>query len=83
MNLNSSKYKTITQSFIDCYKKLEDQYKGSAPQEQIYQEALELLKRERQSRAETTGSLSEAFQAASIPKQTQNLGIDVKDIFKK
>lgn len=80
INLTSTKYKTTTQSFIDIYKKLEEQYQGGAPHEKICQEALELLKREKQIKTEATASLSDAFQEASQPKQ--KLTVDVKDIFK-
>lgn len=81
VNLSDTKYKTATQTFIGIYKKLEDQYNGTAPDQQIYQEALELFKRERQNKA--AAGLTEAFQEASDAKQKSNVNIDVKDIFKE
>lgn len=59
---------------------MEKQYQGGAPHEKFYQEALELLKREKQIKTEASGILPDVFQEASQPKQ--KLAVNVKDIFK-
>lgn len=81
VNLNDTKYKTPTQTFIDIYKKLDNQYKGTAPEEQICSEAFELFKREKQIKVEAGQSLSNAFREVSNPKV--NVNVDVKDLFKE
>lgn len=60
---------------------MEEQYQGAAPQEKVCQEALELLKREKQVKEEASGSLSDAFQEASSQSK-QRVTVDVRDIFK-
>lgn len=80
VNLSDFKHQTATQAFIDTYKKLEDQYKGTAPEEQIYNEALDLFRHDRRSKPEVVESLSNAFQESKLK---QNVNIDVKGLFKQ
>lgn len=79
--MSNNKYRTASQIFIDNYKKLDDQYKGTVPEEQIYREALELFKREKQNKIEMSESLSDAFREVS--KSKVNVNVDVKDLFKE
>lgn len=80
--MSDTKYKTATQTFIDIHRRLQEQYKGAAPEEQVYQEALELLRKERQQRSETAG-LSADFQEASKLKEKASVNVDLKDLFKE
>ncbi|XP_050297601.1 probable 28S ribosomal protein S23, mitochondrial [Anthonomus grandis grandis] len=82
--------KSLTQKFIDVYSKLSVQYDGTATEEQIYKEAIEVLNRERGGAKEAqpqqepddveSVSLSMAFKEAQRKQQDQ--GISVRDIFK-
>lgn len=78
---------TLTQKFIETYKKVSDQYKDGASEEQLYQEAIDILNRERthKTAAEQAAeegesvSLSSAFKRA---REKQEGGISLKNIFK-
>lgn len=88
VNMFSDK-KSLTQRFIDNYKKLEAQYGGTADSEQIFQEAIDLLGRS----SETTlnsedivekASLSSVFkEARSKQDKSQVEKIDISNIFKE
>lgn len=90
MNLSNNKHKSVTQQFIDIYRQLEKQYDGSASEDKIYSEAIEMLQRERQKRFESaedgdTISLSESFIKAKVQSETPKdppVNIKIKDILK-
>ena len=83
-NFLDSKHKTITQRFIQIYKTVEAQYDGTASDSQIYQEAIDLLKRDQESRkAEDEISLSSAFKEAQAQESRDKVKINVSDIFKE
>lgn len=81
-----SKQKSITQRFIDTYQKLETKYEGTMSSEQLYHEALEMLKHDRLKWAERTevkNSLTEAFQEAKSERKAQpTINLNVTEILK-
>ncbi|KAJ8955727.1 hypothetical protein NQ318_008599 [Aromia moschata] len=90
-NMFNNHYKSLTQKFIEKYHVIEDQYKGEGTKEQIYADAIESLKREKENQKEATVeevepiSLSTAFkEAKSSQKNVQEtkINLDVKNIFK-
>lgn len=88
--MSNNKHKSITQQFIDFYRQLEKQYDGTASEDKIYSEAIEMLKRERQKKFESAEegeafSLSESFQKAKAeiePPKEPVINIKIKDILK-
>ncbi|CAG9767147.1 unnamed protein product [Ceutorhynchus assimilis] len=82
-NLLSS-HPSLTQRFIETYKKVSQQYKGEADEKQIYVEAIDVLNRERSNREEAVAteevSLSLAFKKAQ--SKQEKTGLSIKDIFK-
>lgn len=85
----NTKTKTTTQKFIEAYKKVEATHKEADLVEQIYEEALDLLKRDQENKIDSTEeeqmSLAKAFQYAQSKtdlKQETILKVNVKDIFK-
>ncbi|VEN54346.1 unnamed protein product [Callosobruchus maculatus] len=92
-NMFNTTFKTLTQRFIETYKKVEQQYGGNATEEQIYKEAIGILKAEGESRKEKVTeheeeepvSLSSAFRQAqsTLDEQAKSkLRVNVSDIFK-
>lgn len=79
----SSHQRSLTQRFIDIYRKLEAKYEGTVSSEQLYSEALEMLKHERQKHGEEPISLTDAFQEAKSERKEQPaININVTDILK-
>lgn len=77
--------KTLSQRFIENYKMVEEQYKGAANPDQVYQEAMELLQNSRETSEDVvdTSSLSSTFKEAQAGNRKNEISkIDVKDIFK-
>nr|CAI5823206.1 unnamed protein product [Callosobruchus analis] len=92
-NMFNTTFKTLTQRFIDTYQKVEQQYGGNATEEQIYKEAIGILKTESESRIqkvteheeEESISLSSAFKEAQSALDAQaksKLQVNISDIFK-
>ncbi|CAH1994536.1 unnamed protein product [Acanthoscelides obtectus] len=92
-NMFNHNYKTLTQRFIDTYQKVEQQYAGNATEEQIYKEAIGILKSEFESKKEKAAveheeesvSLSSQFRQAQSALDAQaksKINLDVGDIFK-
>lgn len=80
----------MTQKFIEAYKKIEVTHKEAVSVEQIYEEALDLLKRDHENKTDATEeeqiSLAKAFQYAQSKtdlRQETILKVNVKDIFKE
>lgn len=83
---------TLTKRFIEAYKRLENHYNGSASQQQLYEETIELLQRERQKQTEMQLedeqiSLVSSFKQAQERqregfKDSANIAIKVSDLFK-
>lgn len=87
VNLLNNKQQSITQHFIEVYRKLEAQYGGKASEDQIYEEAVDMLKKEKQKRlegAEEPLSLSESFLEAEkkLNVDTAPVNIKISDILK-
>lgn len=80
----NNKTRTLTQRFIETYRKLELQYNvDKQPQEKLYQEAIDILTREFNQRKEGDDdhvSIAKAFKEAQTK---ENITINVKDIFKE
>ncbi|KAF2895648.1 hypothetical protein ILUMI_10507 [Ignelater luminosus] len=92
VNMFNNASSTLSKRFIEAYKKLEKQHDGSASQEQLYEETIELLQRERQKQAEMQledeqVSLVSSFKRAQEQrerfKDSANIAIKVSDLFKK
>nr|CAH7748660.1 unnamed protein product [Callosobruchus chinensis] len=92
-NMFDTTFKTLTQRFIETYQKVEQQYGGTATEEQIYKEAIGILKTEGESRKEKATqneeeesvSLSSAFRQAQSTLDAQakaKLHVNISDIFK-
>ncbi|XP_044253584.1 probable 28S ribosomal protein S23, mitochondrial [Tribolium madens] len=81
-HLLDTKYKTLTQKFIESYRTIQAQYGDSGTEEQIYKEAIDLLKKNQEiKKDEDDVSLSTAFKE-SLKEQKAKLKINVSDIFK-
>ncbi|RZC34970.1 28S ribosomal protein S23, mitochondrial [Asbolus verrucosus] len=75
-NMFDSKHKTLTQKFIDNYRKIEAQYGGEGARQQIYEEALDLLKRDREvGKEDENVSLSSTFKDAQESREKPNLKV--------
>ncbi|GJQ73517.1 hypothetical protein Trydic_g13870 [Trypoxylus dichotomus] len=82
VNLSNDKTPSLTQRFIDIYKKLDTQYESQASEEKLYKEAIEMMSRDRESKKEDEFvSLSSAFKEAQS-KNTETSSIDIKKLFK-
>lgn len=81
----AGKGKTLTQRFLDIYKQLDGRYSGSVPEDQIYKEAIETLRRDQEFVNEADEkekeSLSVAFQQAQ--SKPSEVSVNIKDIFEK
>lgn len=89
VNIFNNKTKTLTQKFIEAYNKIEAQYDLNTPQQKIYEEALDLLKKERESKKDILPeeeeefiSLAKEFKDAQTKTPQVDININVKDIFK-
>lgn len=88
--MSNNNYKSLTQRFIEIYQHLDSRYEGEASEEQLYGEAIELLKKGQEAKKETTEdeeavSLSSSFKEAlskEKEKELAKLKIDVRNIFK-
>ncbi|XP_068913697.1 small ribosomal subunit protein mS23 [Tenebrio molitor] len=79
-NLFDSKHKTLTQKFIDNYQKVEAQYAETGTEKQIYEEAIDLLKKDFEvKKGDEEVSLSNAFKEA---QEKTNVKINISDLFK-
>lgn len=83
VNLLNDKTPSLTQHFIEIYKKLETQYENKASEDKLYQEAIEMLSREREMKKEEDEyvSISTAFKDAQ-DRSSNTMNINIKDIFK-
>lgn len=86
-SLLNSNYKSLTQRFVETYKKVEALQPG-ATEEQLYREAVEIVQRERPAKAAAVAeeeseaiSLSTAFKEAQS-KLDGKLKINIANIFK-
>lgn len=82
INMFNTKTKTISQRFIEVYKKLQSQYDKDQSEEKLYEEAIQLFKREGEHKKNLTedyGSIASAFKEA----QSSDIKVNVKDIFKE
>ncbi|XP_044745838.1 probable 28S ribosomal protein S23, mitochondrial [Coccinella septempunctata] len=79
-NLSNSNAKTLTQKFIENYRKIEEKYDSTQDQETIYSEAIELLKREK----EVQQNIDIISSNISIDKNTKESSakVNLNDIFK-
>lgn len=75
--------KSVTQRFIENYKKLECQYEGEADTKQLYQEAIELLRLNEHRNEEEPmekSSLSSMFKEAQSKRNSKEK-IKISEIF--
>lgn len=76
-----TKYKTLTQKFIEKYKTIQEQYGETGTEEQMYKEAIDLLRKTQEDGKDEEVSLSTAYKE-SLRQQKANIKIDVSEIFK-
>ncbi|KAK4874920.1 hypothetical protein RN001_014280 [Aquatica leii] len=84
INMFNNTSTTLTKKFIQAYTTLDEKYKGEVSQEQLYEEAIELVQREKQkfSKAEDEISLVSSFKQAQAKQDSGNIPIKVSDLFK-
>ncbi|XP_028133793.2 probable 28S ribosomal protein S23, mitochondrial [Diabrotica virgifera virgifera] len=87
-NLYNNNYKSLTQKFVDIYQNLEARAEGSATEEQLYKEAIEVLRRDKEVKKvdeEEPISLSLAFREARLEqnKKQEKSKLDIANIFKE
>ncbi|KAK9875250.1 hypothetical protein WA026_007642 [Henosepilachna vigintioctopunctata] len=83
VNLLQKEKKTLTQRFIDHYSIVEKKYENMEEPQKIYDEALELLKREQDTRNEIIEITSEISDGSQVGESKgEPLKINIGDIFK-
>ncbi|XP_017772039.1 PREDICTED: probable 28S ribosomal protein S23, mitochondrial [Nicrophorus vespilloides] len=86
VNLRNNQTQTLTQKFIDCYNKLGAQYGNEADSQILFDETLDILKKERELKAIEASEDSSAGVNITTnfteAKKQQAVNINVKDIFK-
>ncbi|XP_031337315.1 probable 28S ribosomal protein S23, mitochondrial [Photinus pyralis] len=79
-NMFNNKSQTLTRRFIETYKRLDEQYNGSASEDVLYSETIQFLKQERNKPEESEPvSLVQSFTDA---ERSSNVGVKVSDLFK-
>lgn len=84
MNLLNNKTKSLSQHFVDTYKKVAENNKDGS-EEQILEDALEVLKSERAARKDyESTSLLTAFKDARDTKRNEleKINVNITNIFK-
>ncbi|KAK5641252.1 hypothetical protein RI129_009799 [Pyrocoelia pectoralis] len=81
VNMFNNQSHTLTKRFIESYKKLDEQYVGTASEDVLYNETIELLQHERNKPDDDHISLAKSFKEAQ-QSGNPNIGIKVGDIFK-
>ncbi|KAF5294400.1 hypothetical protein FQR65_LT10765 [Abscondita terminalis] len=84
VNMFNNMSQTLTKRFIEEYKKLEEKYKSEVSEEQIYEEAIALVQREKQefARADNDVNLVTSFKQAQAKRESENIAVKVSDLFK-
>ncbi|XP_018324660.1 probable 28S ribosomal protein S23, mitochondrial [Agrilus planipennis] len=90
-NMFNSSSQTVTQRFIQCFQKLQKEYETSVPVEKVYEEAVEMLQKERQKKSQLSEeegeaiSLTKSFKDAQEQRNSQEpmLNIKVNELFKE
>ncbi|XP_057654020.1 probable 28S ribosomal protein S23, mitochondrial [Diorhabda carinulata] len=83
INLFNNNYKSLTQRFVDIYQKLEENSGDGTTEEQLYKEAIEVLKRDKEIKKDSEDepvTLSSAFKQAKL--QQDKVNINISNIFK-
>lgn len=84
INMFNNKSRTLTQRFIETYKKIELQYNDDIqPTEKLYNEAIDVLQREFSQRKEIDDEQASIVKAFKEAQASNNININVKDIFKE
>lgn len=81
--------KTLTQRFIAAYKTIDKQYDGKATTEQVYAEAIEMLKGERLQRASADESVpldtvkldNKVEEPPKVDEPATPVNVKIKDLF--
>lgn len=85
-NMFNNYYKSVSQKFIEIYQSLEKENAENSNQEQLYKEAIEVLRRDKDIKKETEQeeplSLSSAFKEAKSNQIKEMPKVDVTNIFK-
>ncbi|CAG9857912.1 unnamed protein product [Phyllotreta striolata] len=84
-NMFNNKYKSLTQKFIEAYRKLESE-NPEYTEEGLYKRAIEMLRRDKEvdnRSEEEVISLSEAFREATGNRSKEKPQIDLSTIFKE